>query len=93
MSYQPNGNGGSQRERATLDRGFNINSVFLTILLTMSGWTLLKVVSLSEANVASTSSISAQNAATVELRARMVSAEVQLQANTIAITRLQARLP
>jgi hypothetical protein len=87
MSYQQNENGGNYRSRPSAqDRGLNINSIFLTVLIAISGWTLLKVVTLGEANVA-------QTGATIELRARMVAAEVQLQANTIAITRLQARIP
>lgn len=66
----------------------NINTVLLTAVLAIAGWTLTRVVTLGESMATGSAQSTAQAAATVELRARIAAIEVQVQANKIEITRL-----
>lgn len=69
----------------------NLNTVFLAVLLALSGWTLQRVSTLSEQVSAMIERNSSYTRELIELRARVTATEVQAQANELAIVRLSPR--
>lgn len=66
----------------------NLNTVLLSIVLALSGWTLTRVLALSEQMSALTERDLNRGRDILELRARLAVIETQLQANNLAIVRL-----
>lgn len=80
-----------QTPRASLPALGNggLNTILLGIVLALSGWTLNRVSTLSEKMAGVTVSVSGQTVDMDALRARLSLAEAQIQANAIAIARIQ----
>lgn len=73
------------------DSGINLNTVLLGVLVGLSGWTLNRVQNLSEQMAAAVVTSTGQTRDIDSLRSRMGVAEAQIQANALAIARLQLR--
>lgn len=77
------------QQSAPRERGFNINTVLLGVVVAISGWTLNRVQNLSEQMAGNNVQVTTQTRDIDNLRARMSVAEAQIQANALAIARLQ----
>lgn len=69
-------------------RNLNLNTILLSIVLTLSGWTLTRVFALSEQMSALNESKLVINRDILELRARVSLVEAQIQATNLAIARM-----
>lgn len=66
----------------------NINTALLSLVLAIAGWTLAKVVTLGESIAIGAERDIAMSVAFTDLRSRVLSVEVRLQANQIELARL-----
>lgn len=76
---------------STPEKPVNLNTVLLTIVLALAGWTLNKVNGLGEQVVLATERNVVQASAILDIRSRMTTAEATIQANQLAIARMQGR--
>ncbi len=66
----------------------NLNTVLLTLILGLSGWTLNRVASLGEQMSAVNERDTSRVREILEIRTRLTTVEAQLQANSLAIARM-----
>lgn len=66
----------------------NVNTILLSIVLALSGWTLTRVFALSEQMSALNESKIVINRDIIELRARLSLVEAQIQATNLTIARM-----
>lgn len=69
-------------------RTLNVNTILLSIVLALSGWTLTRVLALSEQMSALNESKVVINRDIIELRARLSLVEAQIQATNLTIARM-----
>lgn len=69
-------------------RNLNLNTILLSIVLTLSGWTLTRVFALSEQMSALNESKLVINRDILELRARVSLVEAQIQATNLTIAHM-----
>lgn len=70
-------------------RSLNFNTVLLSVVTTLSSWTLTRVFAMSEQMSALIERDAGQSRELMDMRSRLAQVEVQLQANTIALARLK----
>lgn len=76
-----------------LDGGLNINTVLLAVVVALSTWTVNRVQNLSEQMAANSVQVTTQNRDIETMRARMMVNEAKIEANALAIARMQNNRP